>query len=121
MNFNDFYGSIMTLCCILVSNNWNSFVDLYTGEVGYNWWPRLYFCFFFFLVALVIMNIIISFVLEIYDSLGGDVTKEIKKEKNAMKLAKEYPNGGDQLKKLLKQVREDEEREREAEEENSMN
>ena len=120
MNFNDFYGSIMTLYCILVSNNWNSNVDLYAGEVGANWYPRLYFCFFFFLVALVILNIIISFVLEIYDSLGGDVTKEIKKENNAMKLAKFYPNGGDELKKLLKQVKLDEEREQEEEEDMSI-
>ena len=112
MNFNDFYGSIMTLYCLLVSNNWNSNVDMYSGEVGVNWWPRLYFCFFYFLVALIIYNIIISFVLEIYDSLGSDVTKEIKKERNAMKVSRAYPSGGDELKKLLKQVREYEERER---------
>ena len=44
----------------------------------------------------------------------------MRKEKNAMKISRAYPNGGDELKKLLKQVKVDEERERQAEEEIQM-
>lgn len=51
-------------------------VDLYCLVYDYpnvvNW-PRIFFSIFFFLVALIILNIIISFVLEIYDVVGDDV------------------------------------------------
>ena len=72
-NFNDFMGSIMVLGALLVSNNWNTITDLFCYVSGAIWWPRVYFCSFFFLVALIILNIIISFVLEVYDALGSEI------------------------------------------------
>ena len=65
LNFNDFMGGIMCLVSILMTNNWNSMVDCFSYAYGANFWPRAYFALFFFLVALIILNIIISFVLEV--------------------------------------------------------
>ena len=96
INFNDWYGSFMVLTCLLVSNNWNSMVDLYClvydypNEVN---WPKAFFSVFYFLVALIILNIIISFVLELYDSLGDDIEKQFRREKNLQTLARSMPYG----------------------------
>ena len=90
INFNDCYGSFMCLTCLLISNNWNSMVDLYCLVYDYpneSTWPRLYFSIFFFLVALIILNIIISFVLELYDVVGDDVEDQFTREKNLETLA----------------------------------
>ena len=72
INFNDFLNSLMVLFALLVSNNWNSMVDLYCYATSSTFWPRFYFGSYFFLVALLFINIIISFVMEIYGSLGAD-------------------------------------------------
>jgi len=39
--------------------------------MGDTHWPKIYFCLFFFFVDFIIMNIIISFVLEVYDSVSS--------------------------------------------------
>ena len=77
INFNDFFGSLMVLNCMLITNNWNSFVDLFAYVYGNDFITKLYFTSFFYAVALIIMNIIISFVLEVYDDLGTMVEREM--------------------------------------------
>lgn len=56
---------MLTLFAVLVSNNWNSTTDIYCLLCGSNW-PRLFFGIFFFMTIFVILNIVISFVLDIY-------------------------------------------------------
>ena len=85
-NFNDFFGSLMVLTAFLISNNWNTMVDLYSVVTGWQTIVRIYFSFFFFLVALIILNIITSFVVEIYDALGDEVDLKLSKERNSLKL-----------------------------------
>ena len=72
-NFNDFFGGLMVLCALLVSNDWSGISDLFCYVTKANWWPRIFFVTFYFLVALIILNIIISFVIEVYDALGNEV------------------------------------------------
>ena len=96
INFNDFFGSNMVLMTYLVTNNWNDFNDLYDyvfEPFGPIWIVNSYFTFYFFLVALICLNIIISFVMEIYDSLRNDVEAEMLKQKHAAILRKSYPTG----------------------------
>ena len=107
LNFNDFLGAIMVLVALLVSNNWNTITDLFCYATGQKWWPRLYFCSFFFLVALIILNIIISFVLEVYDALGSDVESQLRKERNLERLSKALPTGQG-LEELVKRAAKDE-------------
>ena len=65
LNFNDTYSGMMTLFSVLVGNNWNSTTDMFCALCGANW-PRFYFSLFFVISIMVMMNIIVSFVLEIY-------------------------------------------------------
>lgn len=66
-------NGMMVLFAMLVSNNWNSIVDLYCYITNATYWPRAYFGTYFFLVALLFMNIVISFVMEIYGSLCDEI------------------------------------------------
>ena len=52
-NYNDFMNGMMVLFAMLVSNNWNSIVDLYCYITNATYWPRAYFGTYFFLVALL--------------------------------------------------------------------
>lgn len=117
INFNDFFGSNMVLMTYLVTNNWNAFNDLYVyvfEPYGPTWLVKSFFTFYFFLVALICLNIIISFVMEIYDSLRANVEKEINKQKKVAILRKQYPTG-EGLANLVRQMNKDE-RDREREE-----
>ena len=79
-------------------------------------YSRVYFSFFFYIVALIIVNIITSFVVEIYDALSDEIDLSIEKTENTKKLLKSMPEG-EGLEQLLKQAshREREEKERETE------
>jgi hypothetical protein len=47
---------------------------MFTDVIGNNW-PRVYFISYWVIVNLVVLNIVISFVLEIYDTVGEDIAK----------------------------------------------
>ena len=102
LNFNDTYSGLMTLFSILVGNNWNSTTDMYAALVGANW-PRFYFSLFFVVSIMVMMNIIVSFVLEIYTvSLEESQAKLLRAEK-ARKISKACPTE-DELKELIRKA-----------------
>ena len=77
INFNDMYASMVTLFHVLVVNNWNETTEMYTTISESNW-PRLYFTSFWIICTLIMLNIVISFVLEIYGSIGDEVEDDIK-------------------------------------------
>ena len=72
INFNDLYASMVTLFHILVVNNWNQTTEMYVVIMGSEW-PRLYFTSFWIICTLIMLNIVISFVLEIYGSIGDEI------------------------------------------------
>ena len=75
LNFNDALSGMLTLFAVMAGNNWNSFTDMYCALVGNNW-PRLYFSLFYMTTIMIMLNIVISFVLEIYSvSLEDSRTK----------------------------------------------
>ena len=65
MNFNDFGASFVTLFHIMIVNNWFVTCDMFSDIVGNNW-PRVYFISFWVFTVLIMLNLVISFVLEIY-------------------------------------------------------
>ena len=85
MNFNDFYASLMTLFHVIVINNWNNTVAMYCTVMGNNW-PRVYFASFWILAVLNMFNLVISFVLEIYSSVGEEVEERITRQRLARQL-----------------------------------
>jgi len=66
MNFNDFGASLITLFHIMVINNWFVTCDMYCFVSGNNW-PRLYFVSFLTISVWIMLNLVISFVIDIYD------------------------------------------------------
>ena len=82
MNFNDFYASLMTLFHVIVINNWNNTTDMYCIVMGTNA-PRIYFMSFWILAVLCMFNLVISFVLEIYSSVGEEVEERVTKQQLA--------------------------------------
>ncbi len=76
---------MITLFHILVVNNWNQTTEMYCAISG-NTWPRLYFTTFWVICTLIMLNIVISFVLEIYGSIEDEMEVEEKKKALARKL-----------------------------------
>ena len=78
MNFNDFMMSMVTLFHILVINNWfitcNMCCEIYDST-----WPRLYFISFWIVTVLIMVNLVISFVLEIYAEMDEKYGKAHKR------------------------------------------
>ena len=106
INFNDFYASMVTLFHVLVVNNWNQTTDMYCAIIGNNW-PRLYFTTFWIICTLIMLNIVISFVLEIYGSIGDEIHDYEKKLENVRKLM-DFFDKDDQGEQLANFVREHE-------------
>lgn len=109
-NFNDFTNAFMVLTAMLVTNNWNDFVDMYCELKDWDWQVRVYFSFFFYIVALIIVNIITSFVVEIYDDISDEIDTNMDRAKNSIILAKAMPNG-EGLQELLRLAAEQEKEE----------
>ena len=91
INFNDWFGGMMVLIAFVVSNNWNDITDEYIDANGHSFGTKFYFTLYFFLVVLIMLNIIISFVMEVYDSLDDIVIREMRKEKMLIKLSEAMP------------------------------
>lgn len=89
INFNDLYASMITLFHILVVNNWNETTEMYC-VVGQSTWPRMYFTTFWIICTLIMLNIVVSFVLEIYGSIGDEMEIEERKKKLARQLIEKF-------------------------------
>ena len=75
MNFNDFCSSLITLFHIMVVNNWFITTDMYTDVLG-NAYPRVFFFSFIMITVWIMLNIVISFVLEIHSTVSEAVEEE---------------------------------------------
>ena len=89
MNFNDFTMSMVTLFHILVINNWFITCDMCCKVVG-NDWPRAYFITFWIVTVLIMVNLVISFVLEIYAEMDEKYSKAHKRIRYILKLKGEF-------------------------------
>ena len=73
MNFNDFGASMVTLFHIMVVNNWfitcNMYIDITENEI-----PKFFFISFWIFTVLIIFNLVISNIIEIYDSVEADIS-----------------------------------------------
>ena len=94
MNFNDFWCAMLTLFHISVENNWNETTAIYTDIMGSNW-PRVYFVSYWVITVLMALNIIISFVLEIYTTVGDTIMIKHLKIMYSKSLMLMFPNDDD--------------------------
>jgi hypothetical protein len=74
MNFNDFPASMVTLFHIMIVNNWFITCNMLC-EIKGTQLPRMFFMSFWVLTVLIMLNLVISFILEIYSDTEGEVAK----------------------------------------------
>jgi general stress protein CsbA len=102
LNFNDTYSGMLTLFSILVSNNWNAVAEMYCAICANNW-PKVYFSSFFVIMIMVILNIVVSFVLEIYNISLAKSKEKLNKINNAKAILKVAPTQ-ESLEELIKKA-----------------
>jgi len=73
MNFNDFPSSLVTLFHIMVVNNWFITCNMYCDVVGSNY-PQVFFILFWVVTVLIMLNLVIAFMIEIYDAADGETS-----------------------------------------------
>ena len=86
MNFNDFGSSVVTLFHIMVVNNWYITCNMFIRVTDDRTLPELFFISFWVLTVLIIFNLVISNVIEIYISVEGNVETQFAKAKLAREL-----------------------------------
>lgn len=64
-NFNDFASGLVTLFELLIVNNWWVIAEMYT-DVVQNKWSRLYFASFYFWAVLIVINLVVAFVIDMF-------------------------------------------------------
>ena len=81
MNFNDFGSSLVTLFHIMVVNNWWITCNMYMFITDSKLTPQFFFVTFWILTVLIIFNLVISNVIEIYDAVESEVATKFAKRK----------------------------------------
>ena len=72
INFNDFFGSMVTLWTFMVVNNWQVQVTQYVyvmrkDGVNFNY-VRVYFILFYYFSVVIGINLVVAYVLDMYDA-----------------------------------------------------
>lgn len=72
LNFNDLAASLVSLFTFMILAGWWPMTNMYIDIVG-NQWPLVFFCVFFVVIELTVLNLVIAIILEIYTSVEGNV------------------------------------------------
>mmetsp|Transcript_22401 Transcript_22401/g.19903 ORF Transcript_22401/g.19903 Transcript_22401/m.19903 type:complete len:396 (+) Transcript_22401:695-1882(+) len=110
MNFNDLFSSMVTLFALMVVNNWFMIVQVHTNIQGHNY-GRWFFILFYFSSVVVMLNIVIAFVIDMYSSVDELYqNKEKQKQQEEKRInnffSAESPNmsySGEEVKKAFSQ------------------
>ena len=84
MNFNSYGSSLITLFHFMVVNNWNITIDMYQNVLDAYYYPVIFFVTFWCFVVLIILNVLIALIIEIYNSVEPDVTAKDARRKLAI-------------------------------------
>ena len=87
LNFNSFSASLVTLFHFMVVNNWFVTIDMYQLVTGHQTRPLLFFISFWCFVVLILLNVLIALILEIYSSVEPEVAMKAKKVNLTMQLS----------------------------------
>lgn len=76
LNFNDFYGGMLTLFAVLIVNNWIDVVSVFTDFIDYNTQWRFFFALFYLIGNLLSLYILIGLVIDVaVTNLAEDIGK----------------------------------------------
>ena len=87
LNFNSFSASLVTLFHFMVVNNWFVTVDMYQAVMEQKSLPLFFFITFWCFVVLILLNVLIALILEIYSSVEPEVAMKAKKVSLTMQLS----------------------------------
>lgn len=76
---------MVTLFHIMVVNNWFITCNMIC-LIQQSIWPRVYFVLFWIMTVLMMLNIVIAFVLEIYENSADETEAEFKRREYVYKL-----------------------------------
>lgn len=85
MNFNDFGSSLITLFAQMVVNNWFITCNMYVYVTG-SQWVVFFFVSFWVIQVNVMLNLVIAFVMEIYNTINEDLDAEYNRRDYVRKL-----------------------------------
>lgn len=81
LNFNSFAASLVTLFHFMIINNWFITIQMYC-DITDSWIvPYVFFITFWCFVVLILLNVLISLILEIYSSVEPELTQKAEKLK----------------------------------------
>lgn len=66
MNFNSYASSLITLFHFTIINNWFVTIDMYQDVTGTETFPLLFFVAWYVTIVLVLLNVLIALIIEIY-------------------------------------------------------
>ena len=78
LNFNSYGASLVTLFHFMIINNWFITTDMYEDVTGTKV-SYLFFVLFWIFVVLILLNVLIALILEIYSSVEPEVAEKVKK------------------------------------------
>jgi len=79
MNFDDFSSAMVTLFVLMVLNNWFVFADAFIRVTGTRW-TAAFFITFFFIVNMVVLNILIALIIDVSGTLREEMEQEDSEE-----------------------------------------
>ena len=79
MNFNCFSSGMVTLFHFMIVNNWYLTIDMYVNIMGHSVLITAYFVCFWSTIVLILLNVVLSMVLEIFSSVEPEVSRNIEK------------------------------------------
>ena len=79
LNFNSYGASLVTLFHFMVINNWFVTIDMYEAVNGGSMFPTFYFVLFWVFVVLILLNVLIALILEIYSAVEPEIQNKTKK------------------------------------------
>jgi len=78
LNFNDLASSIITLYGFMIISGWWVITNMYIDIVG-SQWPIIFYIVFFVTIELIVLNLVIAVILEIYSAVETNVEDYFKK------------------------------------------
>ena len=79
LNFNSYGASLVTLFHFMVINNWFVTIDMYEEVNDGSMFPTFYFVLFWVCVVLILLNVLIALILEIYSAVEPEIQNKTKK------------------------------------------
>ena len=89
LNFNDLASSIITLYGFMIISGWWVITNMYIDIVG-STWPIYFYIVFFITIELILLNLVIAVILEIYNTVEYQVDEYFKKIRLAKQVQYKY-------------------------------